>query len=158
MLHHETHHCPQCAVQLFTITLEAPLAPVQVNAIQEFAEYIQLLLTHRAVPNAHRSRIPVPIEISQLTLRQFTLTSYAIHDLQVLAIRVREAAQPMGESVSLFRETKHAQRINRKGSIAQPGNPVIPVAYPTQVFRHSGSGVSDTPAGLSVLLHFAHHR
>src|SRR5260370_8403930 len=113
MLHHETHQCPKCAVQLFSITREGPLAPVQVNAIQDFAEYIQLLLTHRAVPNAHRSRIPVPIEISQLTLGQFTLTSYAIHDLQVLAIRVREAPQPLGESMILFPETKHPQRIKR---------------------------------------------
>src|SRR5215469_16004205 len=135
MLDHETHHCPQCALQLFAITLEASLAPVQVNAIQDFAEYIQLLLTHRAVPNAHRSRIPVAIEISQLTLGQFTLASYAIHDLQVFAIRVREAAQPMGECVSLFGETEHGQCIKRKGSVTQPGKPVIPVAYPTQVFR-----------------------
>src|SRR5260370_32963566 len=98
------------------------------------------------------------MEISQLTLGQFPLTSYAIHDLQVLAIRVREAAQPMGECVSLFRENNHAQRIKRKGSISQPGKPVIPVAYPTQDFRSSGSRSSDNRTGWSVRHHFEHQR
>src|SRR5260370_977071 len=83
MLHHETHHCPQCAVHLFTITLEAPLAPVQLNEIQDFAEYIQLLLTHPAVPNAHRTRITVPIDISNRTLQPCTPAVQRMRQLPV---------------------------------------------------------------------------
>src|SRR6266496_3550284 len=33
MLHQQTHHCPQWPFKLFTITLEATVTPVQVNAI-----------------------------------------------------------------------------------------------------------------------------
>ena len=103
------------------------------DQVQHFAKHVELLLIHRAVADEDRMRLLVAAEARKFLLRQFELPTNAIHDLQVFAFGRRETMQPVDECTSLLRKTKHAQCIERKGGITQPGVAIVPVAYPTQV-------------------------
>src|SRR5215813_11801240 len=90
----------------------------------------------------------------QFTLAQVTLTANTIHNLQVLAIGVRETEQPANERASLFGETKHVECIDSKGGISQPDEAIIPVADAARFFRQRSGWSSNDSAGRGVRQHF----
>src|SRR5438445_13836493 len=111
MLYKGLHHRPQRTIECFTITLKAPLTPIEVNAVQHFAKNVELFLVCCTVTDTDWTRLTIATEVGKFTLGQVTLTTNSIHNLQVLAIGVRKTAQPIREGTSLFRKTKHIQRI-----------------------------------------------
>src|SRR5436189_1653573 len=87
-------------------------------------------------------------------LGQVTLTTNTIHNLQVLAICVRETEQPADESACLFGKTKHVECIYSKGGISQPDVAIIPVAHTTQFFWQRSGWSSNDSASRGVGQHF----
>src|SRR5579884_931828 len=53
MLNQGTHQIPEWPFQRFTVALKASMSAIQMNAIEDLAEDIQLLLVCRAVANTN---------------------------------------------------------------------------------------------------------
>ena len=90
---------------------------VDVDAVKDFAEHIHLFLICCTVPDTHRSRVLIATEMSQFTLAQVTFPANTVHNLQVFAVGIGQATQPVGEGTRFFCETEHVERIESKGSI-----------------------------------------
>ena len=133
MLYQGAHHRPQGTIEGFTIALKTSLTPIEMDAIQYLTKNVELFLIGRAVTNANRIRSAVAAEMRKITLGQVTLTANTIHDLQVFTICIGKAAQPVCKGTCLFCETKHIERIERKGRITQPRVAIIPIAHSTEI-------------------------
>src|SRR5579883_593844 len=118
VLGHDAHQVPERTLQLLAIAFKAALTTIEMNGVQHLAEDIELLLMGRPVADAHRTRIAIAAQVWEFLLNQIPFATNAIHDLQVLAIREREALEPVGKGVSLFRKAQHAQSVQGKTGIA----------------------------------------
>ena len=86
MLNQQAQHRPQRPFKFFPIALKAALPAEQVNAIQHFAENIQLFLTRRVIANSYRLGFCVATQVRQFSLRQIGLATDTIHNLQVFSV------------------------------------------------------------------------
>ena len=94
--------------------------------VEELAVYVELRLIPRAVPDANRTTSAVPVEGVELVLRDESLTTDPVHDLQSLPARRLPA-------VALAKNSKKLAASKPQPLAASA--PIVRLASRTQVYR-----------------------
>jgi hypothetical protein len=109
----------------------------QVDRVQRLAVDVELELGGRAVANPDWARSPVALEVIESELLQVRRPVDPVHDLQGCGSLGRVAypvVQPLQECRRLGREAEAEKGVDRERRIPDPGEPVVPVSFPADLF------------------------
>lgn len=109
---------------------------IEVDRVQQLPVDVELELVVRPVPDPHRARSPVALEVLERRLGQLVPSVDAVHDLE-RAVRAQLRAarlDPAHERGGLVREAETHQAVEGERPVADPAVPVIPVALAPDVF------------------------
>ena len=128
------------------IVLQAPAARL-LERDHDLTENVGLTLPHGAVPDAHRRRRGIPRQVRQRT-RSGSLPGpvHPVHDLQVLWVAGDGAQQPVAPEPRLGEIPRRQQRLQGERGVAQPAEPVVPVAHAPDVLGQARRGCGNDPA------------
>ena len=113
-------------------TPRQPLAParVQEDRVERGAEDVVLPLIERPVPDPDGMGARVPGELVPGRFGQVATAVDPVHDLQP-AVRVRlQVGHELHELLRLPVEVEEVQRLQGERRVPDPGEPVVPVAFP----------------------------
>ena len=109
----------------------AELLPVEVERVEQLAVDVELGLAPGAVAHAHGPALAPAAQVRQLALGQVVLAADPVHDLQ-RAVLPRHPAGRAGherdEVDRLVWAGTGVQRLEREAAVADPREPVVPVA------------------------------
>ena len=128
----------------------ADLLAQPVDGSQQLAVHVDLALGPGPVADAHRSAVPPPCQVGELTLGQISLGADPEHDLQVGAAAQRAGrrhAQVGEELLRLVGAGGHPHRVHGEGRITDPREAVVPVAVPSLGLRQRRGGGGHDRAG-----------
>ena len=111
-----------------------PLAParVQEDRVERGAEDVVLPLIERPVPDPDGMGARVPGELVPGRFGQVATAVDPVHDLQP-AVRVRlQVGHELHELLRLPVEVEEVERLQRERRVPDPGEPVVPVAFPAR--------------------------
>ena len=134
----------------------SPLPTRAVQGVHRLAVDVELQLIRCTVPNVHRRRSPISLEVIQRLLVKVGRSVDPVHDLERprgLPGPLADAIpQPAEEGQRLVRVAETEQRVNGKRRVAYPREPVVPVALATDLLGQArrGSG-HDAPVGAYVI-------
>src|ERR1043166_7073068 len=111
--------------------------------IHDFAVDVELELLGSCVADAYRRSTVVSWQPAQLGLVQAALSRDAVQRLQILMPSGRGAQQPFAPGGSLVLVAGGQQRVERNRSVAQPAEPVIPIAHAARLLRQRSRGRGD---------------
>ncbi len=122
--------------------------------IHQLAVDVELQLFVGGIADAHRAAALVSRQPRQLVFGQPTLAGDAVHDLHFRRMPRDGAQQPLAPGARLGPIARAEQSVQRQRRVADPAEPVIPVADPAERFRQRGRRRRYDPAGRLVGQHF----
>ncbi len=117
-----------------------------------------LFLGVGGVAHPHRTRSVIAGEMIENALGEFLLTADAIHDLQRVVLGGNGFHHPVDEGGGHVGMADAVQHGHRHRGVAQPAEPVVPVAFLADGFRQRGGGGGEKGAGGAELEHLEHQR
>src|SRR5690606_24643119 len=105
-----------------------------------------LVLLRRGIAHAHGRGTSVTRQPIQGELRQAPLSVDAVHDLHLLRSTSDGAQQPFSPRAGFVLKSAAEERVQNERGVAQPREPVVPVAYAAEPLWEGGGGGSDRPA------------
>ena len=133
-----------------------PAAPVEldVDGVEDHAPHVVLLLVPGAVADPDRPRTPVAGEVVERLLGQVAFAADAVHDLQLerpVEVAAGDGVEDEAEVLDrLPVEAEAVQRAEHERRVADPGEPVVPVAFAAGRLRQGGGGGGHDGAGRGV--------
>jgi hypothetical protein len=116
-----------------------------VGCLEDLAIDVELQLADRPIPHPDGPRAQVARQVVELTLHQIPSSVDAVHDLQVPAALV--AADPLEEAherIGLSPMTHGVQRGEGERRVAEPDEPIVPVANSPDGLREGSVGAAMT--------------
>ena len=111
---------------------------------------VELALEGRAVADADRARVLVAGKVGELELGDPPAAVDGVDDLQVGRVPGHGAQQPAAPQLRLLGVSGIDQGPDRERRVAQPAEPVVPVAFAARVLGQGGGGGCHDPAGAGV--------
>ena len=146
----------------------APVADAQPGAVGEedrvhrLAVDVELELIRGAVPDPHRARAPIALEVVEGLLVEVAAAVDAVHQLEREAAGrgslLQRVPEPDGEAHGLLGVPEPEERVDGERRVADPGVPVVPVALASDLLREPGGGRGDQGAGRRVGHELERHR
>ena len=128
------------------VALQAALARL-VERVEDLAVDVELELLHRRVADAHGLRVLVAGQPVELDLGQHALPGDAVEDVRLLRVAGDRAHEPVAPGAGLVDVAAVHERDEGEGRIAQPAEPVVPVAHAAEILRQGGGGRRHDAAG-----------
>src|SRR5262249_2840844 len=112
------------------------------SSTQQLSIDVELPLVPGPVADPDRPALAPARHVPQLPLRQIVLTADSEHDLEVHPADTRRgsARHPGKEAVGLVRAGGYPERLQRQARVADPCEPVVPVASGAHSLRQGGGG------------------
>jgi hypothetical protein len=114
-------------------------AELDVDGVEDHSPHVVLVLVPGAVADPDRARSPVPGQVVEGLLGQVAFPGDAVHDLELgRAVEVAAGDRVEDEAEVLDRlpvEAQAVQGAEHEGGVPDPGEPVVPVAFPAGRLR-----------------------
>ena len=120
------------------------------HGVGHFPENIDLELLRSRIPDAHGRRVLITSEPGDDQFRQPALSADAVHDLHLMRAAGDGANEPVSPCPGFVVVPEMHERQERKGGVAQPAKPVIPVPRAAQALRKGGRDGRNDPAGWGI--------
>lgn len=140
MLQHLALQRPGLAIER-----EIRVAPLM-EGVDQFAIDVKLQLRMCGVADPHRLRALIAGKPIGLPFEQPAFAVDAVHDLHAGRIAGDRAQQPIVPGRCLFGVAVVHQREQREGGVAQPAEPVVPIARAAELLRQRGGRRRDDAA------------
>ena len=121
-----------------------------VDGIDQLAVDVELQLPRRSVADPHRRGALVAGQVRQLVLVEAPLATEAVHDLDVLRVAGHRPDNPVAPCGRLLDVAGSHERVERERGVAQPAEPVVPVADAAEELRQRRRGRGDDPTARGV--------
>ena len=104
---------------------------------QQLPVNVQLPLQGRGVAHPHRARVAIPVQVAEVVFVQVGLAAEPVQDLNPggIVVLLRRAFQELEEGDSFVLLPEHGQRLADHAGVADPAEPVVPVAHTSDVLR-----------------------
>ena len=127
------------------VAVEPNLARLE-QGVEDFAEDVELKLVVGRVPHADRGRVFIAGEPGDFKFAQPPLAPEAVHDLNLRRVPRHRADEPRPPRGGLVFEPGSHQRVEREGGVAEPAEPVVPVAHASNLLGQRGRRSGHDPA------------
>ena len=121
-----------------------------VQRVHQLAVHVELELLCGAVPGPDRRGALVAGQPVELGLGETPFAGHAVHDLHLLGPAGQRPQQPLAPGAGLVVVAGADQGQQRERGVADPAEPVVPVAHAADLLGQRGRGCGDDAAGRAV--------
>lgn len=122
----------------------------RVEGHEHLPDDVGLVLQRGAVADAHRCAAPVAGERVELPLQQVALAADAVDDLHLARVARDRPQQPRSPVVGGLQEAVRHEGLERQRRVAQPHEPIVPVAFTAELLRQRGGRGGDDAARVAM--------